>query len=141
RTISARNLNMDANQSGELTVHFYPEDENYCEGIVHLKIKNLDNLNDTLVAVYTLNLATKVTDLPQANVQIFPNPTADYFSLKNAGEVGSLELFSLEGRLVATMNVDDANQYSLAQQPAGNYILALRDKKGRLFQALEINKK
>lgn len=139
RHIGVRNLSMDPNEQGELTVHFY-RNGNYCEGIVHLTVRNLDNPSDSTVVVYTLNQATGATELPAAEVKLFPNPFVEYFSLENADDVAAIRVYTLDGRQVSRLEVNAYNIYSLYQQPTGVYIIALEDKNGKVFQAMEVKK-
>lgn len=140
RFISTKNFDMDPNETGEMLVHFY-NNSAPCAGIIHVKVTNRDNPADTTIAVYLFNQSSSGTnDLPKAEVKLFPNPVTDYFSLDFAAAVATIRVFALDGREVARFEANDTNVYSLQNQPAGNYILALEDKNGRAFQAMEVKK-
>lgn len=140
RTVNARNLNMDPNEEGELIVHFYTAGA-FCEGIVHIKIKNLNNTADSTVAIYKLNQSSSSKELPAAQVKIFPNPFATYIALEQSAEVSAVRIFSLEGREVLRLEGNPNGVYSLDDLTAGVYVLALEDKNGKVFQASEITKR
>lgn len=139
RFIGNRNFDMDANETGQMLVHFYNNGAP-CAGIVHVKVTNRDNPNDTIVGVYLFNQSTGTKDLPAANVKLFPNPVVEYFSLENADNVAAVRVFALDGREVVRFDAVPGNTYSLLNQPAGNYVVALEDKNGVTFQASEIKK-
>ncbi len=144
--VSSKIFILGKDSSGQLTVHFYnqffdPAPGQPGSGIVRLKITNLDNAADTLTVLYTFNTITKTTELPAANVKLFPNPTTDFFRLTNAEEVASMRLFTIDGREVARFVHSADNTYSIANQPVGNYVLSFEDKHGQLFQAVEIYKR
>lgn len=144
-TVNTKTFNLGVDSSGQMTVHFYNDKYEPApgvpgSGIVHVKLTNLGNLADTLTVVYTYNTLTGTGELPAANVRLFPNPTTDFFTLKNAGDVASMRLFSLDGRVLARYDATSDNTYSIAQLPKGNYVLSLEDKNGQLFQAVEIHK-
>ncbi|MFN0034964.1 MAG: T9SS type A sorting domain-containing protein [Saprospiraceae bacterium] len=140
--IGSKTFGLDPNMGGQLTVHFYNSLLQASSGIVHLKLTNENNAADTMTAVYTYNSFTSGTgELPAPNVRLFPNPTADFFTLENAAEVASLRLFTLDGREVARFAASPDNRYSIANQPVGNYVLSFEDKNGQLFQALELQKR
>lgn len=144
--ISTKTFQLEKDSFGQLTVHFYnaasdPAPGQAGSGIVHLKLTNLNNAADTLTAVYTYSTLTGTKDLPAPTVKLFPNPTADFFTLEQAEEVASMRLFTLDGRIVARFESSADNTYSIANQPVGNYVLSFEDKNGQLFQAVEIHKR
>lgn len=140
-SVSSKTFTLNANQTGDLIVHFLNPQHVVGNAIVHIKLTNLDDPNEVLTAVFNYSSATSgVNDLPKATVKMFPNPTTDRFTLEGADAVVALRVFALDGRQAAFLNATPDQQYSLADLPAGAYILSLLDKDGRSFQALEINK-
>lgn len=143
--IGSRTFQLMPDSFGQLTVHFYNsgwDPGQAGSGIVHLKLTNLDNLSDTLTAIYTFSTPSSGTkDLPAANVKLFPNPTTDFFALEKAEDVASMRIFALDGRIMARFDVSPDNTYSIGHLPVGNYVLSFEDKNGQLFQAVEIHKR
>lgn len=144
--VNTKTFNLGVDSSGQMTVHFYnelfePSPGQAGSGIVRVKIANLDNASDTLTVVYTFSTLTSTGELPTPNVVLFPNPSSDFFSLKNADFVASMRLFSLDGRLVARFEASPNNSYAIGHLPVGNYVLAFEDKNGALFQAVEVQKR
>jgi Secretion system C-terminal sorting domain len=139
RTVSTKNFDMDANEVGDLLVHFYNNDLP-CAGLIHLKVTNLDNPSDTIIGAYFFNMAVNTKDLPAANVKLYPNPATEFFSLENAENVAAVAVFALDGRKVARYEASGNNVYSLQNLPTGTYVIALEDKNGQAFQATELKK-
>ena len=144
--VSSKTFQLMPDSFGQLTVHFYnnsydPPPGQAGSAIVHLKLTNVNNPADTMTAVYTYNTLSGTKDLPVANVKLFPNPATDFFTLENAEEVASMRLFTLDGREVARFEAAANGSYSIANQPAGNYVLSFEDKNGQLFQAVELYKR
>lgn len=140
-TVSSKTFTLAGNQTGQLIVHFLNPQQVTGSAIIHVKLTNIDDPTEVLTAVYNYNPpASGVNDLPAASVKMYPNPAVDQFTLENADAVASVRVFSLEGRQVAFFNATPNQQYSIANQPAGTYVLSLMDKNGRSFQAIEINK-
>lgn len=110
-------------------------------GILRLKLTNLNNAVDTLIAIYSFNSLTGLIDLRTPNVKLFSNPTMDFFTLKNAEAVGSMRLYTLDGREIARFVNEPSNTYSVANQLVGNYVLSFEDKNGHMFQAVELQKR
>ncbi|MEI6407748.1 MAG: T9SS type A sorting domain-containing protein [Bacteroidota bacterium] len=140
-TVSTKTFTLAGNASGQLIVHFLNPQHVTGSAIVHIKLTNIDDPTEVLTAVFNYNPpAAGVHDLPAATVKMFPNPTVDQFKLENADAVSAVRVFSLDGRQVAFLNATPDQQYSIANQPVGTYVLSLLDKNGRSFQALEISK-
>jgi hypothetical protein len=144
--VSSKVFILGKDSSGQMTVHFYnqfydPAPGQAGSGIVRLKITNLDNPADTLTVLYSFSTITGTNELSAATVRLFPNPTTDRFTLENAADVALMRLYTMDGREVARFESNAENSYSIANQPVGNYVLSLEDKFGRLFQALEIQKR
>lgn len=142
-TVSTKTFSLAPGEEGQLTVHFRNPNAIEASSIVHIKVVNLDNPADTLTAVYNYVAAPLVStkDLPTPSVKLFPNPTVESFSLQNGEAVAGIQVYALDGRSVARFEVSPNNFYSLAGQPAGTYVLALEDKNGIVFQALELSKR
>jgi hypothetical protein len=144
--VSAKSFELGIDSFGQMTVHFYneffdPPPGQAGSGIVKLKITNLDNPADTLTVLYSFSTITGTNELPAATVRLFPNPTTDRVTLENAADVALMRLYTMDGREVARFEANAENSYSIANQPVGSYVLSLEDKFGRLFQAVEIQKR
>lgn len=140
--ISTMSFGIAPNESCEFDVHFYNHLESCESGLVHLKVRNMNVPNDTVTAVYVYNCSTSKTHnpLPAPDVRLFPNPTAEGFVLENANDVAGIHIFSLSGRQVAYFEPTSNHLYSLANQPSGTYIVAMRATNGQVFQAVELRK-
>ena len=139
RTTSSHNFNLYGDTTRPFIVHFYNNGAP-CAGIVHVKVTNNNDPADSVNVVFLFNQNSAVKDLPTPNVKLYPNPVTEYFSLEHAENVAVIRVFTIEGREVIRYNVTERNYYSLQGQAAGNYIIALEDKNGQAFQALELSK-
>jgi len=140
-TTQTNTFGLAGDSVGKIYVSFgHPENE-VSSGIVHLYLNNVDQITDTLTAIYSFNTLSGTSNLPDAYVKLFPNPTTDYFRLENAEEAAIMRLYTLDGREVARFEKKADNTYSIANQPVGNYVLSFEDKNGQLFQAVEIHKR
>ncbi|MBC7776288.1 MAG: T9SS type A sorting domain-containing protein [Phycisphaerae bacterium] len=140
-TTNSNSVGLAPDSVGELTVSFGNTTGQAASGIVHLKLTNLGNAADTLTAIYTYSTLSGTNDLPAPKVKLFPNPTTDFFTLTHAEEVASMQLYNLDGRVLARFEHSSSNTYSIADQPVGTYVLSFEDKNGQLFQAVEIHKR
>ena len=143
-SVSSKLFTLGANSGGPLIMHFdNPDSIAGASAIIRLKVTNANLTTDTasVVFLYTSDLSGTKDKLPVANVKLFPNPTSDYFQLENAEAVSRIRVFALDGRNVAEFAATPGQQYSLANLSTGTYLLALEDKAGQAFQALELVKK
>lgn len=143
-SVSSKLFTLEANAGGPLILHFdNPDSIAGANAIIRLKVTNANLTTDTasVVFLYTSDLSDTKDKLPAANVKLFPNPTSDYFQLENAEAVSRIRVFSLDGRNVAEFAATPGQQYYLTDLPSGSYLLALEDKAGQAFQALEVVKK
>lgn len=139
RSVSSHDFKLFPNVTKPFLVHFYNNDAP-CAGIVHVKVTNNNDAADSVNVVFLFNQSSGTVDLPAANVKLYPNPVTEYFSLENAENVAAIRVFTLDGREVLRFDANSSNVYSLVGQPAGNYVMALEDKNGQPFQALELKK-
>ncbi|MBK9336651.1 MAG: T9SS type A sorting domain-containing protein [Lewinellaceae bacterium] len=142
--VSTRTFDLDAGASGAIIMHFLNWDSIVgASSVIRLKMSNVNIASDTVTVTYLFTSPLAGTDnpLPTANVKVYPNPTAEYFQLENADAVRSIRMLALDSREVARFTANPGEQYSVAQQPAGTYILILEDQQGRAFQAAEIVKR
>jgi hypothetical protein len=129
-------------ETGPMDLHFYNNLETAGSGLVHVKITNILVPTDEVTAVYIYSSTSSAHDpLPTASVRLFPNPTTEGFALENAGDVAEVQVFSLDGRQVARFQPALDQRYSVAEQPTGTYIVALLAKNGKVFQAVELQKR
>ena len=139
--VTSMSFLLKPNQVGPLDVHFYNPNQSSGSGIVHLKVVNLRAPDDMVTGVYLFNSTSSTDDpLPTAQVRLFPNPVVDGFSLEHAQDVAAVRVFSLSAGLVADFKPSADQRFSIAEQPAGHYIVALMAKNGKAFQVIEINK-
>lgn len=96
---------------------------------------DLESLNFDLVPMIRLNIKNKTTSVAELNQDpfflIYPNPTTDFFVLKNefAG-LSSIELLDAKGVLVKNWIFREGNEYDISNVPTGIYFLKFRTEKG-----------
>ncbi|TXK73051.1 T9SS type A sorting domain-containing protein [Mesonia sp. K4-1] len=70
----------------------------------------------------------------EIEIQLFPNPTTEYFQLKTQEEIKSLMVYSLNGKEV--LKFQNQNTYDVSQIPAGIYFVKMETSKGTGIQKL-----
>lgn len=140
--IDTKTFTLTADTTVPMIVHLYKEEGQDGSAIVELKYTNMADVDHPQYAYYIFNSAASGTNeqLPAANVKLYPNPVVESFSLDNADEVSRVRVFSSDGRQVAVYNAVAGQVYSIAEQPAGAYVVALETRSGKVFQAIGIRK-
>ncbi len=141
-TVSTADFTLNANAEGEISVHFYNNDEVPGMGIVNLKMTNLAVPADTVTVVFTYNAKLSALERELANrIIVAPNPVKDFVQLQNAAElVGAVRILAQDGREIAYLQATPDQRYDLAHLPTGLYYLAMENQKGQLLRAVELHK-
>ncbi|MDX2068013.1 MAG: T9SS type A sorting domain-containing protein [Haliscomenobacter sp.] len=101
---------------------------------------------DTVIA--TLNfeanirsVTTSTRDIRLENVQLFPNPSTDYFQINRIDNVDRVVLYNVIGRKMREFNAQEGARYRVAGLPDGIYLAALvNDQKG-VLRTLRVHKR
>ena len=126
-----------------VTIHLKPDsipgEANICFKIYsdnqHLNEINSTDCNDLIQA------STSSTNQESRNeIVIYPNPTSDYFSIKNDDEITSIKIYNVMGKLVLNQKHSIGKTYSVENLESGLHFIELSylfDK--RRIQKLLIN--
>lgn len=125
-----------------MIMHLLKDIDSTASAIVQLKIFDLADPTHPQYGLYIFNDGLSGTNdqLPAANVKLYPNPMVESFTLDNGDAVNRIRVFTRDGRQVAVFNPAPGQFYSLADQPAGTYMVGLEAKNGRFFQVIEVVK-
>lgn len=142
--VDSKQFTMLAQEDSTLDVHLVSNDPAVpalCCAIVHLKVEEVGNPDNTLTGIYIFEGCTSgTTTVGRASVRLFPNPAADFFALENAEKVAAIRVFSMDGRVVKEFEAAPGSRYPIADLPAGAYILALQNPQAETIGALELRK-
>jgi hypothetical protein len=143
-SVSTKTFVLGPNASGPMITHFLKDAGIQGSAIVTLHFENTVVKSDSLTSFYLFNscsITGTKEQLPEANVQLFPNPVTEFFTLRNADAVSSVSMYTTDGREVASFTATPDARYNIATLPAASYFVALFDKDKRVFQALKIDKR
>ncbi|AZA84743.1 hypothetical protein C1637_18335 [Chryseobacterium lactis] len=96
---------------------------------------------DVYLSVYMQgksNSSLNVKDIKTVDVAIYPNPTTDIVTIQSKAGVGSLTLFSMDGKKISETNKE--NKINLSSYGKGAYILKIVLKDGTAFSHKIIKK-
>lgn len=105
-------------------------------GVLIMKIydnNTFTNVIDSLPLNVTISpVSTTSVNLNQ-ELNIFPNPTSDYFQTNFKNSVGRVEIYNLIGRKVKTFEKNQSS-YNVKDLRDGMYLVRLYDNKGKLIK-------
>ncbi len=149
-TISTKEFELEGGFEGTLDVHAYPggsggasiEELTTGEAIVELEVTEVGNEQNTYTATYTLSLSgtvsVEITEKPTINV--YPNPTTDFFKLTGTDEVNNIVVHNVVGSKVKTFEVAKGANYDIADLPTGMYLVALMNEDA-IVRTVRLSKK
>ena len=152
--VSVKEFTLYPNVTNDIWVEAWPGGQPCCleingaipgEGEVQLKITNLNDPSDTLIAVFLFTLTgSPILDLSEielAQVDIFPNPVLDYVTLTETKGIDRLIIYNVLGRSVKTFDVNANRQFGVGDLPSGSYFVNLIDKDQKTLKTLHLQKR
>ncbi|MBK8705569.1 MAG: T9SS type A sorting domain-containing protein [Saprospiraceae bacterium] len=74
-------------------------------------------------------------------VQVYPNPTTDYFNLTDNEVVEKITVYTLLGREIKRFNYVKGEKYRVEELPRGMYLVQLTDRNGRIINTQRVSKR
>jgi hypothetical protein len=84
-------------------------------------------------APFTVSLG--LTDVNIEEINIFPNPTEDYFSIEPAQIITSIKLFDISGKQVEFQKINE-NTYSISKLPKGIYHVVIESGEEKIYSKI-----
>ncbi|RMG84565.1 MAG: T9SS C-terminal target domain-containing protein [Bacteroidetes bacterium] len=112
-----------------------------CTAKIHLSLASDPN---TVIATATyiahIEGLTSTTEAQKSALQLFPNPTSDYFRLKADDVVDQIVVYNLLGRPVRTFAATPGNVYPMGDLPNGLYLVSLIDRDQDIIKTVRVTK-
>ncbi len=133
----------------EFVFHVKPGDQpGCCPYMIHFfDINNWDDTLATLhinVSVNTPDCTFIVSDAKEqqeaANIKVFPNPTANAFSLTENEVIKQVSIFNILGRQVKTFQSNSNQQYDIADLANGLYLVGMMNQNGEVLKTVRLFK-
>ncbi|WP_156825854.1 T9SS type A sorting domain-containing protein [Lewinella cohaerens] len=113
------------------------------EAEVVLKITNLNDAADTLLATYhftvtgSVNCITSTSEIDDEVFKIYPNPSTDFFQLTETAAIQQLRVYDLLGQQVRQFEVIPNQYYDINGLPAGVYWVQLMGRSGEVIEIIK----
>jgi hypothetical protein len=141
--VNTESFTLAAGEESNLDVHCYPN------GVVGAAIINVvavdqDSANVSVTGRFGFNLPVATADLKNAfpEIQIYPNPTPEFFTVKDAENlVTEAAIFDALGRQVKVFKNPNSSPLSISELSSGNYFISLFNQKNEVMKVVSLVKK
>jgi len=87
------------------------------------------------------SFSTSTTNFDLEDLNIFPNPTSDYFEISPNHNIAFVEIYDIVGKNVSTFQVLDNGQYDVSQLRNGLYVVRLLNAQGKVVKSMRLSKR
>lgn len=151
--VHAQSFELAAGASSILDVHVYPsgspstlDGAQSGFGEFTMNVVDAANADNKLSVSYevTIDPTVSTTLLPEEllAINVFPNPTTDYFQLEGAESgVERIALYTLLGRELVQFEVAPGKVYDMSAFPKGLYMATILGERNELLKTIRIQKR
>jgi hypothetical protein len=103
--------------------------------------KDFTNLIAETDPTAVVQAGTSSTNNIISDLKIYPNPTDDYFVVRNDANVAKVGLFNIVGKEIFTYRHNIGTSYDVSNMNKGVYIVKLFDNRGKTIKSIRLSKK
>ena len=110
--------------------------------VLFLDMWNIENPDVIIPAYYFFNIGqtTGTSDaLKLQEIAIAPNPTSDFFTVKNE-KIARIKMMDSNAREITSWNAPGGGTFAIGTHPAGMYVLLMEDGNGKPIGVAQLNK-
>lgn len=114
------------------------------DGIVNFKLYNADDLSVLIADLeihFNITGTTATYNVEQEDINIFPNPTTDYFNIDADSDFSKVSVYNIVGKEVRSYEYVENAKYNVKDLQSGLYFVRLFDEQGNANQVQRLTKK
>ncbi|HKK58758.1 MAG TPA: T9SS type A sorting domain-containing protein [Salinivirga sp.] len=93
-----------------------------------------ENGTDTQIWTVAVTEAVSISELPQADFSLYPNPVSHSLNFSGDGIIQQVKIYNLQGKLLETKIFNSGKGgINMQNYTAGNYVLKLQGKNGKVY--------
>jgi len=155
--VNTREFELGPGDEGRMDVHAYPGGNpgvlpgTAGEATVHLRVWEKDNPDNFEIGIYTFCISdgpnspvncstTSTSNLEAQKIQVFPNPTNDFFKLSDNTLVEYLQVYNMVGKRVASYRESSGARHNITGLSNGIYMLQMQNSKGVVLKTVKLIK-
>lgn len=139
---STKQFTMPAGDTALISVHFVNNTGQHGQGLVRLDMWNIEYPDVIIPAYYFFNIGqTSGTSdaLKLQEIAVFPNPTADFFTVKNE-KIARIKMMDGNAREITSWDAPGGGTFEVGAHPTGMYVLLMEDGNGKPVGVAQLNK-
>jgi hypothetical protein len=84
----------------------------------------------------TMNNALSIENIHLESIEIYPNPTANNFTISHLNQNAKIEIYNMLGKVVLTQNMAPGENISTVNLANGNYLVKIYEGKNQFCKLL-----
>ena len=133
-----------AGETKDIKVYLLPNETEGSSSLV-LTLYSDTLFQNKLVSLSTASMqisnTTSTIDNPGEDLVIYPNPTSDYFQVRNDNRISKVVIYNIVGKEIKRFNHVPGKQHNVESLRNGLYLVRLFDSKGEIIKALRLSKR
>lgn len=123
-------------------LHIKPEGVNGVADVT-MKFYSIDNPNEVYLEIpFALTIgSTSTEEINVESIALYPNPSTDFFQIRNDDNVKHISLHSILGKKVFDMNHESEKAYNISDLGRGMYMVRMYDRDGDVIKVLRLSKR
>ena len=89
---------------------------------------------------FNIGMVSSAYELTVEDLAVFPNPTSDFFQLKNDKNVSSVAIYNIVGKEINSFNHSTSRMYDVSNLETGIYLVRFFDKKLNTIKTIKLSK-
>mgnify|MGYP002076073804 CR=1 FL=1 len=139
-TVDSMRLIMAPGETSNMDIHVYPG------GIsgsakVSLTIEQIARPETRINATYLFNQSTPIKSDDKDAIQLYPNPTQDYFMVNSPTVIGKIELYNITGEKAKVYYAYKNKRYYIDDIPSGIYMVRLFNLQEEILKTVILKKR
>jgi Secretion system C-terminal sorting domain len=139
-TVDSMRLILAPGESSNMDIHVYPG------GIsgsakVSLSIEQIGKPDTRINATYLFNQSTPIKSDDKDAIQLYPNPTQDYFMVNSSTVIGKIELYNITGEKAKVYYAYKNKRYYIDDIPSGIYMVRLFNLQEEILKTVILKKR
>lgn len=113
-------------------------------GVTDITLFDVMDPDNSVTATFTAttNSTTDLTAIDVSAIQVYPNPTTNFFMIKHAKAIARVEIINLVGRTVRTFEyVSASDKLNVSDLPRGMYLVRMTNKNGQVMTTQRLSKR
>ena len=139
-TVDTMKVVLAPGESSNMDIHIYPNNITGSAKI-SLKIERVGVPTVSVTGSYLFNQSTPYKTESNGEIQLFPNPSSDYFMVSSPLVFGKIEVYNITGQRAKTYYAYKNKRYYIDDLPSGIYMVRLLNLQEQIVKTVILKKR